>query len=225
MEKRVSGGLARQESESPSLKKSRSGLRAVEVKLLRRPCRLSELAAGPISLNQGLMPRTGVSTESSSSRPPSQTPSAQEACLRQFVADLAKVGPQRLVIEQDESLLKHDQTALYAAVRRAGVAGSVAYEHLPARGEPLLWIARPGGVVLDARAELASPGSADRGHRADVVNSAKPGAPTVRKTANTYDLPPSMPYPSLFVVLPGRAWWRVLLGTFGPARAVQCGAG
>ena len=45
-----------------------------------------------------------------------QTQSAQEACLRQFVADLAKVGPQRLVIEQDESLLMHDQTALYAAV-------------------------------------------------------------------------------------------------------------
>ena len=63
---------------------------------------------------------------------------ARETCLGQLVADLAAAGAQRLVIEQDESLLKHDQTVLYAAVRRAGVAGSLAYEHLPARSEPLL---------------------------------------------------------------------------------------
>jgi hypothetical protein len=44
-------------------------------------------------------------------------------------------------VGQDESLLKHDQSVLYAAVRGAGVAGSLAYEHLPARSEPLLWIA------------------------------------------------------------------------------------
>ena len=38
---------------------------------------------------------------------------AREACLGQLVADLASAGAQRLVIEQDESLLKYDQTVLY----------------------------------------------------------------------------------------------------------------
>jgi len=66
---------------------------------------------------------------------------ARAECLRHIIGDLAGAGAQRLVIEQDDSLLKHDQAVLYAAVRRAEVAGSLIYEHLPARSEPLLWIA------------------------------------------------------------------------------------
>jgi hypothetical protein len=34
---------------------------------------------------------------------------AREACLRQLVADLARAGAHRLVIEQDDSLIKSDQ--------------------------------------------------------------------------------------------------------------------
>lgn len=61
---------------------------------------------------------------------------ARAGCLRQIVVDLAAAHAQRLVIEQDDSLLKHDQAVLYAAVQRAGVADSLTYEHLPARSEP-----------------------------------------------------------------------------------------
>jgi hypothetical protein len=42
---------------------------------------------------------------------------------------------------KDDSLVKHDQAVLFRAVRDAGVADTLAYEHLPARSEPLLWIA------------------------------------------------------------------------------------
>lgn len=60
--------------------------------------------------------------------------------LRQLVSDLADVGAHRLVIEQDDSLVSSDQEVLFQSVRRHGLVDSLAYEHLPARGEPLLWI-------------------------------------------------------------------------------------
>ncbi len=66
---------------------------------------------------------------------------ARAACLRQIVDDLAAAGAHRLVLEQDHSLLRHDQTVLYDAVRKAGVVDQLTYEHLPARSEPLLWVA------------------------------------------------------------------------------------
>lgn len=40
---------------------------------------------------------------------------ARAACLRQIVVDLAAAGAQRLVLEQDDSLLKSDQVVLYDA--------------------------------------------------------------------------------------------------------------
>ncbi len=66
---------------------------------------------------------------------------AREACLRKLVAVLAAEDGHRLVIEQDDSLLERDRAVLYDQVRRAGVADSLTYEHLPARSEPLLWLA------------------------------------------------------------------------------------
>lgn len=98
-----------------------------------RPRRRGEIAAA--------ICRTGATLHIYDASTVKDSKKARETCLRQLVADLAAAGAQRLVIEQDESLLKHDQSVLYAAVRRAGVAGSLAYEHLPARSEPLLWIA------------------------------------------------------------------------------------
>ena len=65
---------------------------------------------------------------------------ARRACLEQIVADLAELPAHRLVIEQDDSLLRSDQEALYRAVRASGVEGQLVYEHLSPRTEPLLWI-------------------------------------------------------------------------------------
>lgn len=65
---------------------------------------------------------------------------ARRACLERLVFDLADVGAHRLVIEQDDSLVRSDQQVLYRAVRENGVQDMLTYEHLPARSEPLLWI-------------------------------------------------------------------------------------
>lgn len=65
---------------------------------------------------------------------------ARALCLERIVADLAANGATRLVIEQDDSLVKHDQRVLHAAVRAADVIDALTYEHLPARSEPLLWL-------------------------------------------------------------------------------------
>lgn len=65
---------------------------------------------------------------------------ARGVALRRIVTDIADRGVQRLVIEQDDSVLRHDRTVLYQAVRDAGVQDSLSYVHLPARSEPLLWI-------------------------------------------------------------------------------------
>jgi len=66
---------------------------------------------------------------------------ARAACFRTLVQDLAAAGGQRLVLEQDDSLVRSDQSVLYAAVRDAGASDRLTYEHVPARTEPLLWIA------------------------------------------------------------------------------------
>ena len=66
---------------------------------------------------------------------------ARAACLRALVQDLAAAGAQRLVLEQDDSLVRSDQAVLYTAVRAAGAQEQLTYEHVPARSEPLLWIA------------------------------------------------------------------------------------
>jgi len=64
----------------------------------------------------------------------------KRACAK-LIAVFAAEGGHRLVIEQDDSLLERDRSVLYHGVRRAGVADSLTYEHLPARSEPLLWLA------------------------------------------------------------------------------------
>ena len=66
---------------------------------------------------------------------------ARRACLVGLVQTLGELGGRRLVLEQDESLVSADQAVLYAAVRELNLAESVTYEHLPAKSEPLLWIA------------------------------------------------------------------------------------
>lgn len=66
---------------------------------------------------------------------------ARAACLRALVEDLAAAGAHRLVLEQDDSLVRSDQAVLYTAVRAAGAQDQLTYEHVPARSEPLLWIA------------------------------------------------------------------------------------
>ncbi|KAF0964936.1 MULTISPECIES: hypothetical protein [Rhodococcus] len=61
-------------------------------------------------------------------------------CLEQLVTDLAAEGASRLVLEQDDSLVKADRATLYTATRRHGVEEKLRYQHLPARSEPMLWI-------------------------------------------------------------------------------------
>lgn len=67
-------------------------------------------------------------------------PRAARRASEQIVADLAEPPAHRLVIEQDDSLLRSDQETLYRAARASGVEGQLVYEHLSPRMEPLLWI-------------------------------------------------------------------------------------
>lgn len=66
---------------------------------------------------------------------------ARSACLEQVIADLAALRGQRLVIEQDDSLVSADQADLWTASHKYETAATLAYEHVPPRTEPLLWIA------------------------------------------------------------------------------------
>ncbi len=66
---------------------------------------------------------------------------ARATCLRALVHDLVAADGQRLVLEQDDSLVRSDQAVLYAAVRDVSASGRLTYEHVPARTEPLLWVA------------------------------------------------------------------------------------
>lgn len=66
---------------------------------------------------------------------------ARDACLRTLVPDLASLGVGRLVIEPIESLVTHDKDVVYDALRRLDGLGRLAYEHVEARHEPILWAA------------------------------------------------------------------------------------
>jgi hypothetical protein len=66
---------------------------------------------------------------------------ARQACLRQLVVDVAGFGATRLVIEQDDSLVRHDRHTLYEAVAKAGCRDIMRYDHMRAHQECLLSIA------------------------------------------------------------------------------------
>lgn len=73
-----------------------------------------------------------------SSLPPRE---ARRSALERLVSDLAGAGAARLVVEQDDSLVRQDRRVLAAAVGKHGIADRFGYEHLGKREEPLLWAA------------------------------------------------------------------------------------
>lgn len=60
--------------------------------------------------------------------------------LQMLVADLAALSATRLIIEQDDSLVRADRQTLYSATRGHRIEERLIYEHVRARHEPMLWI-------------------------------------------------------------------------------------
>lgn len=108
---------------------------------------------------------------------------ARRLCLERIVADLAALSAHRLVIEQDDSLVRSDQETLYRAVRRTGVESTLVYEHMSPRLEPLLWVGpRRGRVELGEGRELARTTRDSGARRPGVVG----GAPRQREARLTH---------------------------------------
>lgn len=64
---------------------------------------------------------------------------ARAACLKALGQDLATtIGDIRLVIEQDDSLVRYDNQRLIEIIRATGQRDTLRYEHLRAHTEPLL---------------------------------------------------------------------------------------
>ncbi|GAB3074967.1 hypothetical protein [Micromonospora schwarzwaldensis] len=63
---------------------------------------------------------------------------AREACLRALIADAAKAGAERLVLELDDSRRVADVRTLNHELRLAGVAEQLRYDHLRAHEDHLL---------------------------------------------------------------------------------------
>jgi len=64
---------------------------------------------------------------------------ARAACLRAVVADVPRLGVDRIVLEQDDSIVRADRQLLYTELRRIGMP-DVTYDHERATAEPLLAI-------------------------------------------------------------------------------------
>lgn len=79
---------------------------------------------------------------------------ARRACVDAIVTD---AGHQRtrLVLEQDDSLLRWDRQQLIEIIRLAKCRETLHYEHMRARSEPLLCVPRRDRVVLGTRRALA----------------------------------------------------------------------
>ena len=65
---------------------------------------------------------------------------AQQACLAKLVSDIAAAGASRLVIERDDSMVRHDRRTLIEAVAKAGCRDRLRYDHLRSDEDSLLWI-------------------------------------------------------------------------------------
>lgn len=66
---------------------------------------------------------------------------ARTECLRQPAEGLISRAAHRLVLEQDESLVVADRGDLFSNLQAVPADRRFAYDHVPARSEPLLWIA------------------------------------------------------------------------------------
>lgn len=64
---------------------------------------------------------------------------ARRAALHALVGDLAQMRGQRLVIEQDDSLIQADRKNLFRSVREHQIPELV-YEHVRPNTEPMLWV-------------------------------------------------------------------------------------
>ncbi|MFN8074485.1 MAG: hypothetical protein U0Q15_03570 [Kineosporiaceae bacterium] len=56
------------------------------------------------------------------------------------MGDLVTVGAERLVIEQDDSLIVHDRRAIKAERSRLRAADTLRFDHLRGVDDPLLWV-------------------------------------------------------------------------------------
>jgi hypothetical protein len=66
-------------------------------------------------------------------------PDAREGCLAAIVADAARHGITRIVLERDDSIEKFDRKILYRELDVHGARNTITYAHYTAKEEPLLW--------------------------------------------------------------------------------------
>lgn len=64
---------------------------------------------------------------------------SRAACLRAVVEDVTRLGVDRIVLEQDDSIVHADRQLLFTELRRIGMP-HVTYDHERATAEPLLAI-------------------------------------------------------------------------------------
>ena len=68
-------------------------------------------------------------------------PIARQRALEALLVDLLGLGGQRLIIEcREASQDKRERHLIATAVRRSAAPADLAYDHLRARDEPLLWV-------------------------------------------------------------------------------------
>ncbi|WP_426594694.1 hypothetical protein ACPPVS_03965 [Cellulomonas sp. McL0617] len=92
--------------------------------------------------------------------------SRRETCLRTLVADCAAAGHDHLSLDRDASMVSRDNQQIIEAARKAGIGGTLRYQHETAASEPLLaipdavawawakggaWRALCGGITLVVR--------------------------------------------------------------------------
>jgi len=65
---------------------------------------------------------------------------ARVRCLEPLVDDVLAAGAQRLVIETDGAVIRHDRALLYAKVGHHKGTARLRYDHLRSYEECLLWI-------------------------------------------------------------------------------------
>lgn len=61
-------------------------------------------------------------------------------CLRDVVQQCAEIQAQRLVLELDQSIVKHDRQLMIEECRRQGMPADFTYEWMKRHEEPLLWV-------------------------------------------------------------------------------------
>lgn len=124
---------------------------------------------------------------------------AQQACLAKLVSDIAAASASRLVIERDDSMVRHDRRTLIEAVAKAGCRDRLRYDHYGQTRTVCCGyqMRSPGAGRREAAGAAKSSRSSSRSSKCPKMR--EPGSPAIAAGCRVYDFAGLLPRATLIL--------------------------